>query len=316
VLDPDGWMIPADQRECVGLGGSACVWRRGRGVGAGVGGAWPGRVVSQSAKRGPKVVPSCPDLAHPATATAATGAKRLHSGSKHKSLAAVLQLGRAAQPGHSGRPASHMPLAVIVDDRVEVRCWPAYSTLLARLYCPVGSSILTCPAAPPPATASQQPSLSSFTATLPAHIAESPPPPLTSRVPLCLPCFSAPAHRFGRPATRGRCCRWSPSAPGRSWRRRACSWQAHPQCRCGAWVRAGGAGWFCVFGAGRGWPPGGMHAQGIDLTHKLSMNFPGASACTAPALFCERVLICLPSLLPFRLCFLGAARCRPCRSRW
>ena len=52
---------------------------------------------------------------------AAAGAKRLHSGSKHKSLAAVLQLGRAAQPGHSGRPASHMPLAVIVDDRVEVR---------------------------------------------------------------------------------------------------------------------------------------------------------------------------------------------------
>ena len=52
----------------------------------------------------------------------ATGGLRLHSGSKHKSLATVLHLGRGALPGAAGRnPLSHMPLAVIVDDRVEVR---------------------------------------------------------------------------------------------------------------------------------------------------------------------------------------------------
>ena len=53
----------------------------------------------------------------------AAGGRRLHSGSKHKSLATVLQLGRGALPGAAGRHAalmSHMPLAVIVDDRVEV----------------------------------------------------------------------------------------------------------------------------------------------------------------------------------------------------
>ncbi|KAI3429630.1 hypothetical protein D9Q98_005716 [Chlorella vulgaris] len=64
VLDPDGWMIPLDQR-----------------------------------------------------------AQRLQSGSKSKSLAAVLNLGRVPQPGPHGTTSSPMPLAAIVDDRVEI--WEA-----------------------------------------------------------------------------------------------------------------------------------------------------------------------------------------------
>lgn len=58
--------------------------------------------------------PTPPSLAH-------AGRKRVQSGSKAKALAGVLQLGPGKLPGQHGRPASHMPLAVIVDDRVEVR---------------------------------------------------------------------------------------------------------------------------------------------------------------------------------------------------
>lgn len=49
------------------------------------------------------------------------GDKRVTSGSKIKSLSSVLGLGRVPPPGPGGRAASHMPLAIIVDDRVEVR---------------------------------------------------------------------------------------------------------------------------------------------------------------------------------------------------
>lgn len=49
------------------------------------------------------------------------GHLRLQSGSKQKNLAAVLQLPRVPLPGPDGGAASPMPLAVIVDDRVEVR---------------------------------------------------------------------------------------------------------------------------------------------------------------------------------------------------
>jgi len=38
------------------------------------------------------------------------------SGSKIKSLSSVLGLGRMPPPGPGGRAASHMPLAIIVDD--------------------------------------------------------------------------------------------------------------------------------------------------------------------------------------------------------
>ena len=63
-----------------------------------------------------------PTAAPPPPAAPPTGHKRLHSGSKIKTLTAVLGLGgQRPPPGPGGRTASHMPLAVIVDDRVEVR---------------------------------------------------------------------------------------------------------------------------------------------------------------------------------------------------
>lgn len=61
----------------------------------------------------------------PSCGLSCAGSKRVTSGSKIKSLSTVLGLGRVPPPGPGGRTASHMPLAVIVDDRVEVRsCGP------------------------------------------------------------------------------------------------------------------------------------------------------------------------------------------------
>jgi hypothetical protein len=62
----------------------------------------------------------CDDSSAAAPPPLPAGRLRLQSGAKLKSLAGVLHLARAPQPGANSAPLSPMPLAAIVDDRVEV----------------------------------------------------------------------------------------------------------------------------------------------------------------------------------------------------
>lgn len=198
-------MIPLDQRACVGS------WEL-----RGAPGPWPASLAAARVAAWRVQVPRCKQRATPASVRVCTrvllptvrsllsstpaGSKRLHSGSKVKSLSAVLGLGPGPPSGPGGRPSSHMPLAVIVDDRVEVRL------ALGRFG---GDRVLACmPAGCAPVRAE------SFF----PHAA--------------CPTPYLPHRRCGTRPAAARCCRWSHSVRGRSRPRRTAACPTPPPCRC------------------------------------------------------------------------------------
>ena len=208
VLDPDGWMIPLDQREKGESSGverapaecpllCTCAMRP----------AVPLRVLLFV------LLLRLSALLHPLCA----GNKRVTSGSKIKSLSNVLGLGRVPPPGPGGRAASHMPLAIIVDDRVEVRrCtdWLAGATTSALAWCACKPSQRT-----PSSSYGQLSGLA-------VHHQSA------TRQPFMWPLPSpSPLPRCGTRTAGARCCRWSLSGPGRSRRRMTAACRARPPCR-------------------------------------------------------------------------------------